>query len=74
MDENMDRTKKFSLEFIKNRRIELGLSTARVAQLAGFSNSSLYWKYENGVYKFNAETLPALAKALQCEPENFFVK
>lgn len=63
---------KFNLEYIKNRRMELGLSTAAVAEKLGFKNPSVYWKYENGQYKFRAEIIPALADILQCKPENFF--
>lgn len=65
--------KKFSLDEIKKRRQELNLTTSDVANLLGFKNASVYWKYENGQYKFNAEILPLLAKVLKCEPEHFFL-
>ncbi len=65
--------KKFSLDNIKARRLELGLSTATVAELMGFKNSSVYWKYENGKYKFDADMLPRLAHILKCVPSKFFV-
>lgn len=63
---------KFNLEFIKNRRKELGITTTEMAQALGFKNSSTYWKHENGRHKFKAEMIPLLAKILQCEPQNFF--
>ena len=63
---------KFNLEFIKNRRKQLGLSAASVSEMLGFKNSSAHWKHENGVHKFKAETIPLLAKILQCKPQNFF--
>ena len=63
---------KFNLEFIKNRRKELGITTAEMAQALGFKNLSTYWKHENGHYKFKAEQIPLLAKLLQCSPQNFF--
>ena len=63
---------KFNLEFIKNRRKQLGLSVANVSKRLGFKNSSVYWKHENGVHKFKAEMIPLLAQILQCKPQNFF--
>ena len=62
----------FNLEFIKKRRKELGLSPATVANEMGFSDPSVYWKYENGSYKWKAEMLPQLAKILNCKIQNFF--
>ena len=62
----------FNLEFIKTRRQELGISTEQMARSLGFQNYSTYWKYENGQYRFKADTIPLLAKILQCEPQNFF--
>lgn len=61
-----------NLDYIKRRRNELGLSQAYMAQKLGFSNSSVYWKYERGIYKFNADILPALSKILDCNIKNFF--
>ena len=63
-----------NLDFIKSRRTELGLSQSYMADKLGFSNSSVYWKYERGIYKFNAEMLPALAKVLKCNSQNFFTR
>lgn len=63
---------RFDLDFIKKRREQLGLSRAEVATALGITNTSTYWKYENGTYKFKAETLPTLSKALQCDPRDFF--
>ena len=51
----------------------LGLSQSYMADKLGFSNSSVYWKYERGIYKFNAEMLPALAKVLKCNIQNFLL-
>lgn len=64
--------KQLNLDYIKARRIELGLSLQEVANKLGFKNASTYLKYENGDYLFKAETLPALATILNCEIENFF--
>ena len=63
---------KFNLDFIKNRRKQLGLSASSVSEMPGFKNSPAYWKHENGVHKFKAETITLLDKTLQCKPQNFF--
>lgn len=63
---------KFDLDFIKERRQKLGISTEEMAHSLGFQNYSTYWKYENGQYRFKADMIPVLAKILQCEPQNFF--
>ena len=63
---------KFNLEFIKSRRQELGITAATMAHELGFKNTSTYWKHEKGHHKFKAESLPLLAKILQCKPQNFF--
>lgn len=63
---------KFNLEFIKSRRQELGITTARMAEALGFKNPSTYWKHENGQHKFKADAIPLLAKLLKCQPQNFF--
>lgn len=62
----------FNLEFIKKRRKELGLSSSTVAKRMGFSDPSVYWKYESGNYKWKADMLPQLAKILNCKIQNFF--
>ena len=64
--------RQFDLDFVKKRREQLGLSQAAMAKLMGFSSSSVYYKYEAGLYKFRAEMLPALSQALQCDPRDFF--
>lgn len=63
---------KFNLEYIARRRKELKLSSGEMAEKLGFSNGSVYWKYEHGVYKFNADKLPLLAQALNCNISHFF--
>lgn len=70
----MEELKKLNLEFIKNRRNEIGLSQQFIANELGFKNASTYLKYENGDYAFKAEALPLLAKVLDTELENFFTK
>ncbi|MCR5440298.1 MAG: helix-turn-helix transcriptional regulator [Selenomonas sp.] len=62
----------FNLDYIARRRKELKLSTEDMAKLLGYSNGSVYWKYEHGVYKFNADKLPLLASALKCRISHFY--
>ena len=64
----------FNLAYIVARRKELRLTIYDMAKALGFSNGSVYWKYENGVYKLNAEILPKLAEILQCGIENFYAE
>jgi transcriptional regulator with XRE-family HTH domain len=64
--------KHLDLNYIKSRRIQLALSHEEMAKNLGFADSSTYWKYENGNYKFKAEQLPILAKSLKCKITNFF--
>jgi len=64
--------KQLNLDYIKARRIELGLSLQETANELGFKNASTYLKYENGDYLFKAEILPTLAITLKCKIENFF--
>ena len=61
-----------NLAYISERRKELRLTLDETAKALGFSNGSVYWKYENGVYKLNAEILPKLAEILQCGIDDFY--
>lgn len=70
-----------NLDYIKNRRNELGINLQDMADRMrklnngnGFKNASTYKKYEDGDYKFDAEHLPILAKILKCRITNFFGK
>lgn len=63
---------RFNLNYIANRRKELKLTSEDMAKALGFSNGSVYWKYEHGVYKLNADVLPLLAKALKCKISYFY--
>ncbi|MGE8207747.1 helix-turn-helix domain-containing protein [Heyndrickxia sp. NPDC080065] len=62
------------LNYIKNRRNELGITLQEAADQLGMKNASTYMKYENGTYSFKAEQLPALAKILNCKIIDFFNK
>ncbi|WP_432748207.1 helix-turn-helix domain-containing protein [Pectinatus frisingensis] len=62
------------LDLIKERRKKNGLTLKQMADRLGFSNASVYYKYESGIYAFKAETLPILAMILKCDINNFFKK
>lgn len=62
----------FNLQAIAERRLQLGLSSAMMAEKLGMPNQSVYWKYEHGKYKFRAEDLPKLAAALKCSVSRFY--
>lgn len=64
--------KKFNLEYIEQRRKELKMTIDDMAKLMGFSNGSVYWKYEHGAYKFDADMLPKMAEALKCKVGDFY--
>jgi transcriptional regulator with XRE-family HTH domain len=64
----------FNLQAIAARRIQLGISSAEMAKKLGMPNRSVYWKYENGKYKFRAEDLPKLANALKCSVSRFYAR
>jgi transcriptional regulator with XRE-family HTH domain len=54
-----------NLDFISNRRRKMGLKQAELAEMLGMGATD-YCKYENGIYKLNAEMIPTLARALRC--------
>lgn len=62
----------FNLDFVKERRRELGISQQKMAEYLGFKNASTYLKYESGTYSFKADMIPLLAKILNCRIEKFF--
>ncbi len=64
----------FNLQAIADRRKQLGISTADMAEKLNMPNPSVYWKYEHGKYKFRAEDLPRLADALKCSVSRFYAR
>lgn len=65
---------KFNLQAIADRRKQLGISTANMAEKLNMPNPSVYWKYEHGKYKFRAEDLPKLADVLKCSVSRFYAR
>ena len=70
----MEKKKGLDLDFIRNRRKELGITLLDMAEACGLKNAGNYYKYEVGIYKFDAEMLPVLAKKLKCGMGKFFYK
>ena len=62
-----------NLEFIVTRRKSLGLTQGEMATKLGLNSAPAYNKYEKGVYKFNADKVPLIAKVLQCEINDIFL-
>ena len=61
-----------NLDIIRNKRIEKGISLEKMAKLLSLANGSVYYKRENGDYKFRPEELPILARTLECDLLIFF--
>jgi transcriptional regulator with XRE-family HTH domain len=64
--------KVLNLDYIKNRRQELGLTLNDMASAFGFRSPSTYLKYEQGEYAFKANHLPILANLLRSEIGEFY--
>lgn len=62
------------LDYVRGRRLELGITQQQAAEKLGFKRASTYLKYESGVYELKAKHLPDLAKLLNCKITNFFIK
>lgn len=61
-----------NLSLIKNAREKKGYTQQTMADKLGLRDKSKYSRRENGVYSFQLEELPLLAKALDIPYENFF--
>ena len=64
--------REFNVEYIKSRRLMLGLTYREMADAMSMKNASTYQKYEKGDYAFKAIHLPPFAEALQCTINSFF--
>ncbi len=61
-----------NLKLIKQRRTELGLTQAMMAKELNLAFAEKYARRENGVYKFQIEELPILAKILKIPMEKIY--
>ena len=62
-----------NLTYIANRRKELGITQKNMAKKIGMKSAPAYNKYEKGIYQFNANIIPSLATALQCNINDIFI-
>ncbi len=61
-----------NLKAIKKRRVELGITQIEMAKALKLSFAEKYARRENGVYKFQVEELPLLAKKLRIPIEKIY--
>lgn len=61
-----------NLVLIKQRRKEMRITLQEMAEELGFKDASTYWKYEKGVYKFNADHIPKVAAKLKLKMSEIF--
>lgn len=61
-----------NLKAIKKRRLELGITQKEMANALNLSFTEKYARRENGIYKFQVEELPLLAKTLQISLEKIY--
>lgn len=62
-----------NLELIKKKRKEKGFNIDKMAEKLGLTNGSMYWKRENGDYKFKAEEVMKLSIILELPIESLFL-
>lgn len=65
---------KLNLKFIKQRRLELGLNQDEVATALGMNGKANYSRYENGLYTFDSNHVPLLAKVLQVSIDDLYTQ
>lgn len=61
-----------NLVAIKKRRKEMRVTLQEMATELGFKNASNYYKYEKGIYKFDAQHIPAILKKLKLKHNDIF--
>lgn len=66
-------TTSLNLNFIKQRRKDLGLTQQQMAEAIGLAASEKYSRRENGKYKFQVNELPILAKKLKVPIKNLYI-
>lgn len=64
---------KINLELIKEKRKEKGFNIDEMAVKLGLTNGSMYWKRENGDYKFKAEETILLSQFLKIPIKQLFL-
>lgn len=64
---------KLNLPLIKKMRVAKGLNINQMAEFLNLSNSSQYWKRENGDYNFKISELPILSERLDIPFNKLFL-
>lgn len=64
---------KLNLILIKEKRQEKGFNIDDMAKFLGLTNGSMYWKRENGDYKFKAEEVMKLSGILGVPFDRLFL-
>lgn len=64
---------KINLVLIKKTRLLLGLNIDQMAEALDLTNGSMYWKRENGDYKFKAEEIMKLSNVLKIPMNDLFL-
>ena len=62
-----------NLTLIKEKRQEKGFSIDEMAKFLGLTNGSMYWKRENGDYRFKAEEIMQLSEILGVPFDRLFL-
>ncbi|MCT6888155.1 MAG: helix-turn-helix domain-containing protein [Lactobacillus sp.] len=62
-----------NLEFIKQRRKDLGFTQQEMAKAIGLAAPEKYSRRENGKYNFQVDELPVLAKKLKVPIKNLYL-
>ena len=63
-----------NLQYIKNRRQNLGFSQKEMANTLGLMTSEKYYRRESGQYSFKVSELPPLAKKLDIPIKKLYEK
>lgn len=61
-----------NLAFISKRRKALGINQQKMAESLGMKSKSDYSRYERGIYKFDANHVPMLARSLNVGVTSLF--
>lgn len=62
-----------NLTLIKEKRQEKGFNIDEMAKFLGLTNGSMYWKRENGDYRFKAEEVMQLSEILGVPFDRLFL-
>lgn len=64
--------KEINLALIKKRRKEMRITLQEMAETLGYSDASSYYRYEKGIYRFDATQLPVICDKLKFKMNEIF--